>query len=505
MSRVGIDRQVIKTYGTITGRMEPCIIYLLIYYCTNCISTDQASYKVTERGQMLIRNLRELATKNAEAGLFHFCSTLLRDLCIEMESSAEGVEKAALSTNSVEYFLVNHSNENHLSSANRRPIPQDVASKYRQLFSLPNKPCLKTLLAITPYLIQNIKEIYVDCESTEPQNGLKGLSKEKVDHFVADVEKAEQEEDYEGLVFLICRVLEKLSKKNVKDPVLLEIEEMSESLEIRQMLKPLKRFFQHSRQDIRLHMRLHLFSRRLRDTLTRRAEREKIDVFPLHNVRNMLLSLLCFAKHDPSKIVRFELTDATNFPLSCYPENVTYNKPEATYSQMFRVKKESEEVLQLHAVALVHIEEDKERKKREIVQREKGSFQSEIVLHASDERAFDRCMRRHPNIAVLKLKDKRSGNLRVILCSRQQEKLFNVKIALERKLRLDFKTSKITWYGLKMASIESETGACLSLRLVYKWGSERVVLDSKDFVTLANCSVGGPAFSGGISQLVFNK
>lgn len=93
MSRVGIDRQVIKTYGTITGRMEPCIIYLLIYYCTDCISTDQASYKVTERGQMLIRNLRELATKNAEAGLFHFCSTLLRDLCIEMESSAEGVKK----------------------------------------------------------------------------------------------------------------------------------------------------------------------------------------------------------------------------------------------------------------------------------------------------------------------------------------------------------------------------------------------------------------------------
>ena len=118
-----------------------------------------------------------------------------------METSAEGVEKAALSTNSAEYFLVNHSNENDLSSANRRPIPQDVASKYRQVFSLCNKPCLKTLLAITPYLIQNIKEIYVDCESTEPQNGLKGLSKKKVDHFVADVEKAEQEEDYEGLVF----------------------------------------------------------------------------------------------------------------------------------------------------------------------------------------------------------------------------------------------------------------------------------------------------------------
>ena len=166
---------------------------------------------------MLIRNLRELATKTSKASLFfRFCSTVLRDLCIEMESSAEGVERAAFSTNSANFFLDNHSNDNHLSSASRRPIPQDVASQYRQVFSLPNEPCHKTLLAITPYLIQNIKEIYVDCESTEPQNGLKGLSKKKVDHFVADVEKAEQEEDYEGLVFLICRVLEKLSKKMLR-------------------------------------------------------------------------------------------------------------------------------------------------------------------------------------------------------------------------------------------------------------------------------------------------
>ena len=477
---------------------------MLIYYCKNYISTDHASYKVTKRGQMLIRNLRELATKNSKASLFfRFCSTLLRDLCIEMESSAEGVERAAFSTNSANYFLDNHSNDNHLSSASRRPIPQDVASQYRQVFSLPNEPCHKTLLAITPYLIQNIKEIYVDCESTEPQNGLKGLSTEKIGYFLSEVRKAERREDSNGLVSLICRVLEKLCKKNVKDLALTEIEEMSECLEIRQMLKPLKRFFQHSQQDIRLHMRLLLFSRRLRDTLAR--DGDKIDAFPHHNVRNMLVSLIHFAKYDPSKIVRFELTDVANCPLSCSREKVTYNKRETSYSQMFRVKKESEEVLQLHAVALVHIEEDKERKKREIEQREKRSFQSEIVLHASGERVFDRCLKRHPNIAVLKLKDKCSGNLRVILCSRQQEKLLKVKMALERKLRLKFKTSKITWYGLKMASIESETGAFLSLRLVYKWGSERVVLDSKDFVTLANCSVGGPAFSGGISQLVFNK
>lgn len=459
---------------------------------------------------MLIRSLRELATKNAEAGLFRFCSTVLRDLCIEMESSAEGVERAAFSTNSAEYFLVNHSNENHLLSANRRPIPQDVASKYRQVFSQSTEPCLKTLLSITPHLIQNIKEIYVDCESMEPQNGLKGFSKEKIDHFVSEVHKAEQEENYMGLVDLVCLVLERLCRKNVKDLAFTEIEEMSKSLEIRQMLKLLKRFFQHSRQDIRLHTRLYLFSCHLRIAVTKHAERAKSDAFPHHNVRNMLLSLIRFAKYDPSKFVRFELTDAKNFPLSCYRENVTYDKRETTYSQRFRVKMDCKEVLQLHAVALVYIGEEQERREREMEETEKGSFQSEIVLHASGERVFDSCMRCHPNIAVLKLKDKRSGNMRVILSSTLQEKLFRAKMALEGILRLDFRTSKIIWYRLKMASIESETGTFLSLRVVYKWGGKKVALDSKDFVTLADCFVGGPCasetrFAGGMSQFLFNK
>lgn len=223
----------------------------------------------------------------------------------------------------------------------------------------------------------------------------------------------------------------------------------------------------------------------------------------------MLLSLICFAKYDPSKSVRFELTDAKNFPLSCYRDDVTYDKRETTYSQRFRVKMDFKEVLQLHAVALVYIGEEQERRERGMEETEKGSFQSEIVLHASGERVFDSCMRCHPDIAVLKLKNKRSGNMRLILSSTQQEKLFRAKMALEGILRLDFRTSKIIWYRLKMASIESETGTFLSLRVVYKWGAKKVALDSKDFVTLADCFVGGPCasetrFAGGMSQFLFN-
>ena len=435
---------------------------------------------------MHIRNLREFATKNADAGFFRsLCTSVLRDLCIEMESSAEGVERAASSTDNADYFLVNHSLDNHLSTENRRPVPKDVALKYRQLCSLSNEPCLKTLLAITPYLIQNIKEIYVDCKSTEPQNGLRGLSNDKIDTFVSNVQKAEQEENFDGLVWEMCHILEKLCLKNVKDQTTSEIKEMSESMEIRQMLKPLKRFFQHSRQDIRLYKRLYLFSRHLRDTMTRPARRDQSYVYPLHDVRNMLLSLIRFAKYNPSKIVRFELTDTRNLPLACYHENVTYDKRGKIYCQRFRVRKTSEDVLQLYAIARVHIDGQT---------CEKGAFQSEIVLNASGEEAFNRCKSDHADVAVIRLEDKSSANLRVVLCSTQKEKLLAFQEALKRELHEDshdFSKSEITRSRLKMCSIETTVGAALSLSLVYKWGSEAVILDSKDFVAFADCSAGG--------------
>ena len=212
---------------------------------------------------MHVRNLREFASKNNDARLFRkLCTSVLRDLCIEMESSVEGVERAASSTNHAEYFLVNHSMENLLPTENRRAISEDIALKYRQVCSLSSEPCLKTLRDITPYLIQNIKEIYVDYESMGPQNGLKGLSKEKIDHFVLKVQEAEQKENFGDLVFEMCEVLEKLCNKNLSNQ---PTKEWGESLEIGPMLKRLKRYFQHNRKDVRLYMRLYLFSRNLRD------------------------------------------------------------------------------------------------------------------------------------------------------------------------------------------------------------------------------------------------
>lgn len=431
---------------------------------------------------MHIRNLREFTTKKADAGLFRtLCMSVLRDLCIEMECSAEGVERAASSTNHADYLLINNSAEIRQPNENRRPIPEDIASKFRQVCSPSYEPCLKTLLSITPYLIQNVKEIYVDCGSTEPQNGLRGLTKDKIDAFVSNVQKAEQEDNFSDLVYEMSQILEQLCIENRDNQSKAEIMEWGERLEIGQMLRSLNRFFQHSQQDIKLYMRLDLFSRNLRVIMTGRVRSDQVYIH-LHDFCNILLSLIGFARCDPSKIVRFELVDSQNVPLSFHNESVSYDEFENTYWQRFYITKESENELQLYAVARVHVNGQT---------CEKGAFQSEIVLNAANEEAFDKCVIGIADVAVMKLKDKHQGKLNVVLCSTEKEKILELHIALKRELREGLhaiRKSDITRCYLKLSSIKPSRK--LFLRLLYKWESEAVVFESKDFKTVAYCSFG---------------
>ena len=431
---------------------------------------------------MHIRNLREFTTKKADAGLFRtLCMSVLRDLCIEMECSAEGVERAASSTNHADYLLINNSAEIRQPNENRRPIPEDIASKFRQVCSPSYEPCLKTLLSITPYLIQNVKEIYVDCGSTEPQNGLRGLTKDKIDAFVSNVQKAEQEDNFSDLVYEMSQILEQLCIENRDNQSRAEIMEWGERLEIGQMLRSLNRFFQHSQQDIKLYMRLDLFSRNLRVIMTGRVRSDQVYIH-LHDFCNILLSLIGFARCDPSKIVRFELVDSQNVPLSFHNESVSYDEFENTYWQRFYITKESENELQLYAVARVHVNGQT---------CEKGAFQSEIVLNAANEEAFDKCVIGIADVAVMKLKDKHQGKLNVVLCSTEKEKILELHIALKRELREGLhaiRKSDITRCYLKLSSIKPSRK--LFLRLLYKWESEAVVFESKDFKTVAYCSFG---------------
>ena len=452
---------------------------------------------------MHVRNLRELATKllglqreNAELMNYFsvkiqtLCTMALRDCCMEKENSVEGVERVALYTNPEVYLEIH------------RAIPKDIAQKYQQVCSSSEGSIIKIFLAIVPNLIQSIKEIFADENISEEQNGLRGLSEDTLEQFLSNVRDAEKNIRIRQLACVVCEILERLCLENCGKQPTTEIVNWGDTLAIPPMLSFLKPFFQNHKQGIRLHKRLELFSKRLKDIMSDQVYTAD-EVF-VRDISNLTLSLIHFAKFSPSKLVRFELTGSTNSPVTCVRENnndnVHYDRHQETFSQRFEIRKESEDELRLHANALVHVDGRSCKK---------GAFQSVIIINASVEGFFDACMTNFIDVTAVKLKDNDSEKLRVVLCSTQEEKVREVLEVLKRDLSegADFSQSKVTQCHLTIRSITSEAETVLSLRLFYKWGSDAIGLDSKDFVSLADSSIGGACtpevqFVGKIKLLV---
>ena len=419
-----------------------------------CTNADLQSY--------FIRNIRDL------------CKSVFRDCCIESEDSADRVERAASSTNHAQYLI--QSIESRCKSS---PLPIEIKKKYQEVCSSFKECTIGSFLIVVPYLIQNIKDIFVDKRMFEvPQNGLRGLPKEKLDHFVSSVRKAEEKHSRLDLFCSSCNILDPLCLENYDKEANTEIEKWGESMAILPMLNYLKPFFHHSCQDVRLHKRLDLVSRCLRESI---ADREYIDEVFVHDLSNVLMSLIQFAKIDPSKVVRFELNGSNDLPCSCTLETVSYDKLTNTYSQVFRIsKKETEDELYLHATARVCIN-------GEIVKM--GTFQSTITLTSSSEKALNEYITRSHDVTVTKLRDRNSGNLRVVFVSAQKEKLLDIPRKELRQHMVDLNRSIVTKCPLSIRSrVTSKADRVLSLRLMYEWGSEVVLLDSKDFEPYAKSS-----------------
>ena len=436
---------------------------------------------------MHIRHLRKLAAKildlqctNAELQSYFIrniqdlCKSVFRDCCIELEDSADRVERAASSTNHAQYLI--QSIESRCKSS---PLPIEIKKKYQEVCSSFKESTIRSFLIVVPYLIQNIKDIFVYKRMLEvPQNGLRGLPKEKLDHFVSSVRKAEEKHSRLDLFCSSCNILDPLCLENYDKEANTEIEKWGESMAILPMLNYLKPFFHHSCQDVRLHKRLDLVSRCLRESI---ADREYIDEVFVHDLSNVLMSLIQFAKIDPSKVVRFELNGSNDLPCSYTLETVSYDKLTNTYSQVFRIsKKETEDELYLHATARVCIN-------GEIVKM--GTFQSTITLTSSSEKALNEYITRSHDVTVTKLRDRNSGNLRVVFVSAQKEKLLDIPRKELRQHMVDLNRSIVTKCPLSIRSrVTSKADRVLSLRLMYQWGSEVVLLDSKDFEPYAKSS-----------------
>ncbi|KAJ7370048.1 hypothetical protein OS493_034491 [Desmophyllum pertusum] len=438
---------------------------------------------------MHIRNLRELAVKISDLKIKNaalttyfrgkiqdLCKTVLRDCCIELERSVEDVERVASYQNY----------GNHLE--NCPEISQGTASKYEQICSSSKESMDKHFLSIIPHLIQDVKAIFRDEMIPDVQNGLKGLQKETLDQLTSDVREAEQKNNIRQRVCQVCKLLENLCVNNRDSYHSTElIRKWGNSLGVFSMLEFLKPFFrQKCPQDVRLHKRLELFSCCIRDIMSDELD---VDEVFMRDVFDVTASLIHFAEFDPAKLVRFELTDSANRPVTCKRDGVEYDTDSDTYSQVFFPRKESEEELLLHAAARVHVKGQVHKV---------GAFQSVITLPAAAEEAFDKCMSRHStDVAVIKLNVSDSQDIRVVLCSTQKEKLsLLVDDVLKQELReevVDWKGSQITRCHLTMRSFGAKTPGMVrlrpSLRLVYKWEqSEAIFLDSKDFVAHADSS-----------------
>ena len=439
-----------------------------------------STYNLTQRGQMHVRHLREYTAKisglqRTDANLMKYfacqiqslCNTLLRDCCIELETSAEGVERAASSSSYVHYMEIH------------RPVPEDIKERYPEIFSSPNES-IKAFVAVVPNLIQIAKEIFVEEEVSEVQNGLRGLPKETIDQFDSSIRNAERNNKVGQLVYDVSRILELLCLKNCNLPSI-EIKKWGENLAVLHMLEVLKPFYKHCKQDVRLYKRLELFSGRLRDIVSEQVD--TTDRVILRDFCNVSLSLVNFAKFDPSKLVKFELINSTNVALTFHSESVEYDSSLDTFSQRFHLKKKPGDELQLCVVACVHIDGQISKK---------GAFQSVIVINPSGEEVLNRCVVHLVDVAAIKLEEQASDVLRVCLCSTKKQKLLEALDDLEKKLGTDLVETKqeVSNSHLKIRTVNTEQ-TVVSLRLVYKWGSEAVSLDSKDFLTLADSSAGG--------------
>ena len=444
--------------------------------------------RVTQRGQMHVRHLRELATKisglqqensdlakNLECKIQNLCKSIFRDCCIELEHLSDKIERAASSINHIDYLEMNGA------------LTKDVALIYKRICSSATgvpQFIIENFLSVVPQLIQTMKEVYVHEEISQVQNGLRGLPDKDLEQFVSNVRYAERKNKVWPLVGQMCKVLEDLCLQNCGKKSTAEIEKWANGLALLSMLEFLKPFFQQCPQDIRLHTRLELFSCNLRNIMLGLMDVAE-EAF-VRDLSDVVLSLIAFAKFEPLKLVRFELFDITGALLDCNAiENLKYDRHHDSYSQHFYIRNESDGELQVHALACVLIDG---------LICKIGAFQSVVFLRPSGEPVFDKCMTRFCGVAVARQKDKDSENFRMVLCSTQKEKLSDALDVLRGELSedlIDFKKSVITPCHLTMRSVPGKKNAVLSLRLVYKWGSDAVSLDSSDFLPFADSTADG--------------
>ena len=414
-----------------------------------------------------------------------YCQMMLRDCCLEMESTTDGVGKAASSTKLDAFITI------RMQGSIPDCLKDFLFFACKDICSSSEECIIEKFKSVVPELIQMIKEVFVENDTNhEEQNGLWGLSDEALKPFKLSIRIARRDKTVLKLLSGLAKILGKLCQQNCSHERVSEVEKWGKSVANLAMLDFLKPFFQNCPKNMRLHKRLELFSERMVDILD--GDGEFADEVFIRNFANIVLSLIDFAKFDASKLVRFVLIDSSNSCINCSREHITQynlNRNPSVFSQTVHVKKESEDELTLHASASVHMGGEIHKV---------GAFQSVILLCESGWESLEKCRRKMPRVTTAKTKDKDSDNLRVVLCSSQEQELSEMLQVLGSEMSeglVDLTKSQVTQCPLTARNISAKAGKVLSLRLIYKWGSGSLDLESKDFVVCANSSAQSASFS----------
>ncbi|XP_022805470.1 uncharacterized protein LOC111342641 [Stylophora pistillata] len=442
---------------------------------------EPEEYKVKERGQMHIDHLRELAFKIA--GLEHhdtdvmkyfdrevekLCSAVLRDCCIENATSKEEVESAIQTENFASVLVM------------KKRLPESVGKTCTRMFSSQEDEFnTSSFLCVVSELIQCIKEIFREEKIQRTLSGLRGVTEEAtLQKITSGIRDAAYDKSIFKLLSEVCHILEILCRNNNDDRQReSRIQSWGSCAMMAVMLHFLERFFQCA-EACRLYRRLKLFSFSIRDIMSNPTAYEGSFLRDFHNVA---VSLLKFARFDPSHLVQFELKDPNYSINNQTKDDIKYDTSKEMFSQLFWMIKKCEENLQLEATAHVHVG-------GQLLTL--GAFEAMVILPESFSEVVENAPIASFPVSFKSETDGESSNLRVTLYSTQKDNIGKaleyLQDALDGQLSLS-KQTEIKETSLKLLNV-AKAGTDVRLRLTHIWGSGTLGVESNTFVPLGYSS-----------------
>ena len=288
-------------------------------------------YKITETGQMHIRNLRQVEGNEKQ------CKNP------EMKELYFPTEKQALCKMALEDCLIELEGSKLDDYAERE---KSIKERYDMICSSSASESISETCQIDiPKLVQDIKEIFHHKSKTDEPNGLRGLFGEEVDSFRSKIKAAQEDKNLGRIVAAVADVLAKLCENNRCDQTnASQIQMWRRNVMIPCMLDVLEKYSARCQQHLRLLKRLRNLSEKQNEIMDGcQNGNEPL----LKDASNTAMRLIDFAKFEPSKLVRFQLNSSAGPHVAYNNGIIRHNRNNDVFSQEFTITEGPSEELQL--------------------------------------------------------------------------------------------------------------------------------------------------------------